>query len=104
MIIVIAILATIMLFAYERSAITPVVGAQAIHRRSVLAAVGVAALTVLAFDLGMGGWMLLLHYTETMPPATDAAFWMLMQIGIVLGVVTGYPVVRRLQRHRSTPA
>lgn len=61
-------------------------------------------LTVLAFDLGMGGWMLLLYYTETMPPATDAAFWMLMQIGIVLGVVTGYPVVRRLQRHRNTPA
>ncbi|WP_176458353.1 MULTISPECIES: DUF4396 domain-containing protein [unclassified Rhodococcus (in: high G+C Gram-positive bacteria)] len=103
MIIVIAILATIMLFVYERSAITPVVGTQAIHRRSVVAALGVAALTVLAFDLGMGGWMLLLHYTETMPPATDAAFWMLMQIGIVLGVVTGYPVVRRLQRHRSTP-
>ncbi|MBE7191349.1 MAG: DUF4396 domain-containing protein [Gordonia polyisoprenivorans] len=102
MILVIALLATIMLSAYERSANTPVVGEQAIRRHSVVSALSVAALTVLAFDLGMGGWMLLLHYTETMPPATDATFWMLMQIGIILGVVTGYPAVRHLQRHRNT--
>lgn len=105
MIIVIAVLATAMLFVFERSAIAPAVGAQEIRRRSIAAALGAAALTVLAFDLGMGGWMLLLHFTETMPPATDAAFWMLMQFGIVLGVVTGYPAVRLLQRHRnSSPA
>ncbi|MGB3769765.1 MAG: DUF4396 domain-containing protein [Rhodococcus sp. (in: high G+C Gram-positive bacteria)] len=104
MIIVIAVLATAMLYVYERTAITPTVGAQDIRRRSVAAALGVAALTVLAFDLGMGGWMLLLHFTETMPPATDAAFWMLMQVGIVLGVITGFPAVRRFQRHRTTSA
>ena len=104
MIIVIAILATAMLFVYERSALTSTVGAQDIRRRSVAAALGVAALTVLAFDLGMGGWMLLLHYTETMPPATDAAFWMLMQVGIVLGVITGFPAVRHFQRRRTTSA
>ena len=104
MIIVIAILATIMLFVYERSAITPVVGAQAIHsafcpgcgRRRCVDRTGVRP---------RDGWLdAAAVLTETMPPATDAAFWMLMQIGIVLGVVTGYPVVRRLQRHRSTPA
>lgn len=104
MIIVIAVLATAMLFVYERSAVIPTDGAYGIRRRSVAAALGAAALTVLAFDLGMGGWMLLLHFTETMPPATDAAFWMLMQIGIVLGVVTGYPAVRRLQSRRNPPA
>ena len=104
MIIVIAVLATAMLFVYERSTTTPTVGSPETRRLPVTATLGAAALTVLAFDLGMGGWMLLLHFTGTMPPATDAAFWMLMQIGIVLGVVTGYPAVRRLQRHRPTAA
>ncbi|MBY6709173.1 MULTISPECIES: DUF4396 domain-containing protein [unclassified Rhodococcus (in: high G+C Gram-positive bacteria)] len=104
MIIVIALLATAMLFAYERSAVTPTVGARDTRRPSVAAALGAAAVTVLAFDLGMGGWMLLLHFTETMPPATDAAFWLLMQVGIVLGVITGYPAVRLLRDHRNSPA
>lgn len=104
MIIVIALLATAMLAVYERSAVTPTVGAHGIRQRSVAAAIGAAALTVLAFDLGMGGWMLLLHFTETMPPATDATFWMLMQVGIVLGVVTGYPAVRRLRSRLNSPA
>lgn len=60
--------------------------------------------TVLAFDIGMGGWMLLLHFNELMPPATDAAFWFLMQLGIVLGLMTGYPVVRRLAARGQTAA
>lgn len=102
MIIVIAVLATVMLFFYERT--TPAAAAATgAGRLPVVAALGAAAITVLAFDIGMGGWMLLLHFTATMPPATDATFWLLMQIGIILGVITGYPAVRRLnRRHRAT--
>lgn len=96
MILVIAVLATGLLFAHERVAD---------HRAGVLslgAALGAAAVTVLAFDVGMGGWMLLLHFNELMPPATEGAFWFLMQIGIVLGLLTGYPVVKWLTR-RDAP-
>lgn len=98
MIIVIGILAMLILFAYEL----------AMHAKpnatiSVGAAAGAAVLTVLAFDIGMGGWMLLLHFNEFMPPATEGSFWFLMQLGIVLGLVTGYPVVRWLQDSLTGP-
>lgn len=87
MILVIGAIAILLLTAYERLAV---------GRSRLGAAFVVATVTVLAFDVGMGGWMLLLHYNELMPPATDASFWFLMQLGVVLGLVTGYPVVRRL--------
>ena len=97
MILVIAALAVALLFAYER--LTGV-------RKDTVVPVGeafaAAVLTVLAFDIGMGGWMLLLHFNALMPAATEAGFWLLMQIGIVLGLVTGYPAVAWLvRRHRS---
>ena len=57
---------------------------------------------MLAFDIGMGGWMLLLHFNEYMPPATEGTFWFLMQIGIVLGLATGYPAVAWLARRNRT--
>lgn len=100
MIIVIAVLAAILLFGYERAASG--------HGRNRVLPVGAAALaavvTVLAFDLGMGGWMLLLHFNELMPPATEGSFWFLMQIGIVLGLLTGYPAVAWLTRRGLTVA
>ena len=98
MIIVIGVLAMVLLFLYERAAsrTAPAGGL------TVGASAAAAVLTVLAFDIGMGGWMLLLHFNEFMPPATDAAFWMLMQLGIVLGLITGYPVVAWLERRRRT--
>ena len=98
MIIVIGLLAMALLFVYERAASR--------HGRAAALPIGAAAvaavLTVLAFDIGMGGWMLLLHFNEFMPPATEGSFWFLMQIGIVLGLLTGYPVVSWLtQRHKT---
>ena len=41
---------------------------------------------------------------ELMPPATGATFWFLMQIGIILGLITGYPAVAWLTRRRRTAA
>lgn len=92
MILVIAVLATVLLFGYERAS----------RGARISTAVGAAVLTVLAFDIGMGGWMLLLHFNGFMPPAGDAGFWLLMQVGIVLGLVTGYPAVSWLARRRRT--
>ena len=99
MILVIGALAMLLLFVFERTA-----ASSPGRRPSVGTAAGAAVLTVLAFDIGMGGWMLLLHFNEYMPPATEGAFWFLMQVGIVLGLATGYPAVSWLTRRRRTVA
>lgn len=97
MIIVIAVLAVIMLAVYERIASQ---GARARRTAglSVGAAIVAALITVAAFDIGMVGWMLLLHYNDAMPAADDSTFWFLMQLGVVIGLVTAYPAVRWLRR------
>ncbi len=97
MILVIGALAMLILFAFERTTVT-----SRGRRLSAGAAAGAAVLTVLAFDIGMGGWMLLLHFNEFMPPATEGTFWFLMQLGIVLGLATGYPAVAWLTRRNRT--
>lgn len=93
MIAVIGVLAIAVLFAFEFStrARRPVSGS------TVAAALGVSAVAVLAFDVGMGGWMLL-HFNSAMPAPGDVAFLFLMQIGIALGFLTGYPAVALLLR------
>jgi hypothetical protein len=102
MILVIGALAMVILYAYERAA-----AREQGRRLSSAAAAGLAVATVLAFDVGMGGWMVLLHFNELMPPATEATFWFLMQIGIVLGLLTGYPVAswlaNRTERQTGSP-
>ncbi|WP_158257204.1 DUF4396 domain-containing protein [Kineococcus xinjiangensis] len=68
-------------------------------------AVAVAFLTVLAFDVGMLGWMLVLHFAGLMPHPTDVSFVFLMQVGLVLGLIAGYPAVSvLLRRGLKTPA
>lgn len=95
MIIVIAVLATVMLAIYERVASH---GPRPARKRglSVGAALAAALITVAAFDIGMVGWMLLLHFNNLMPPVTDSTFWFLMQMGVILGLLTGYPAVKWL--------
>lgn len=90
MIIVIAVLATVLLAVFEVVAGKP---------PAVAALIGLV--TVLAFDVGMLGWMLLLHFSENMPPATTMAFWFLMQLGVVLGTLTALPVVRWFVARRA---
>jgi len=85
MILVIAVVASALLALFEASA-----------GKKLVTAAWVATFTVLAFDVGMGGWMLLLHFSENMPAASHVAFWFLMQIGVVLGTLTALPAVRWL--------
>lgn len=91
MILVIAVIAVALLATFE-----------AVAGRRIAAAVALAAVTVLAFDVGMGGWMLLLHFTGNMPSASHVAFWFLMQLGVVLGTLTALPVVHWLAERRSS--
>ena len=95
MIAAVAVIATAFLFAYEYFFSTVPA-----RRLSGGQGLGVAALislaTVLAFDVGMGGWMLFLHFGWVMPSVTDVTFLFLMQVGLILGFLTGYPMVRFL--------
>jgi hypothetical protein len=52
----------------------------------------------------MGGWMLLLHFGELMPPLSSVSFLFLMQIGILLGFLTGLPAVALLLKRGSNIA
>ncbi|GKV71890.1 hypothetical protein QMY03_00770 [Arthrobacter sp. KFRI-F3372] len=49
-----------------------------------------AIVTVLAFDTGMGGWMLFMQFGNFMPAPTDISFFFLMQVGLVLEFFTAY--------------
>jgi hypothetical protein len=101
MILVIAVLAVVMLAVYERmTSREPSTGrTRGISMGSALAA---AFITVAAFDVGMVGWMLLLHFNDLMPPVTDSTFWFLMQMGVILGLLTGYPAVSWLLRRNQS--
>ncbi len=95
MVVIIAVLATALIFVFEYVFFT------AKDRRvpglkGVRPALVVATITVVAFDLGMLGWMLILHYTENMPAAGDVRFTFLMQVGLILGTLTAYPAMRLL--------
>ncbi|WP_423844602.1 DUF4396 domain-containing protein [Aeromicrobium sp.] len=101
MMLLIAVLAVVMLAIYERVASS---GQFAGRRRgiSIGAAVAAAFITVAAFDVGMVGWMLLLHFNDLMPPVDEGTFWFLMQMGVIVGLSTGYPAVQwLLRRHRT---
>lgn len=97
MILTIAIIAAVLLFAFEYLFVTvPARGLK--PGEGVGVALTIALVTVLAFDIGMGGWMVVLHLFLGMPPLTDVSFFFLMQVGLVLGFLTGYPAVRLLEQ------
>ncbi len=94
MILVIAVLVVVMLTVYERTASSMVSGQP--HRLTIGAAVFASVVTVVAFDIGMVGWMLLLHFNDAMPAVSESTFWFLMQVGVIVGLATGYPAVKWL--------
>lgn len=95
MVAIITVLATALIFVFEYVFFTSK-DRRVPGLRGVRPALVVATITVLAFDLGMLGWMLILYYTETMPAAGDIRFTFLMQIGLVLGTLTAFPAMRFL--------
>ena len=103
MILVIAVIATLLLFAFEYFFST--VPARGLPSGKGLGvALLIALVTVLAFDVGMGGWMLVMHFLLFMPPLTDVTFLFLMQVGLILGFLTGYPAVLWLVRRGTKTA
>lgn len=102
MILLIGLLVIVMLAVFER--VTSGSPASRTRRLSIGGALFAAVITVVAFDVGMVGWMLLLHFNNAMPAVTDGTFWFLMQLGVVVGLATGYPAVRWLLRRNQTVA
>lgn len=92
MIILIAVLALPLLFAFEYF----------FSGKGLGAALLTATVAILAFDVGMGAAMMFVHFVLMFPP-TEIAFWFFMQIGLILGFATAYPVVLWLVR-RDTGA
>jgi hypothetical protein len=58
-------------------------------------------LAISAFEIGLFGWMAItqLVLSPARLPADSAAFWFLMQVGMLIGFVTTYPVNWWLIRH-----
>lgn len=50
--------------------------------------------SLIAFEIGLFGWMALMRYVLFTPPLqpNEALFWFMMQIGMVIGFLTSYPV------------
>ena len=55
-------------------------------------------LSVLSFEVGLFGWMALEHYVIFQPPLPidSSSHWFMMQIGMILGFLTSWPVNRWL--------
>ena len=57
-------------------------------------------LSVLSFEVGLFGWMAVAEYAiwKSPPPIDSSSHWFLMQIGMILGFATSWPVNRWLLR------
>jgi hypothetical protein len=86
-------LAFVLGIAFQYFSIAPMRGLGL--RDGLRAAVKADALSLLAFEVGLFGWMAFMQFVLFPDPhlAPDhAAYWFLMQAGMVLGFATAYPV------------
>jgi len=63
-------------------------------RDGLVAAIKADALSLIAFEVGLFGWMVfvqLVAFPEHLEP-NSPTFWFMMQIGMALGFLTAYPV------------
>jgi hypothetical protein len=69
-------------------------------RDGLIAAIKADTLSIIAFQVGMYGWMALMHYVLfPMPRNLDpdsAAYWLMMQVAMVFGFLTSLPMNRWL--------
>jgi len=67
--------------------------------RGLIAAIKADTLTILAFEFGMFAWMALVFFVLFPHPhlmPTQAVYWLMMQIAMVIGFITSLPVNRWL--------
>ena len=58
------------------------------------AAIKADTLSLIAFEIGLFGWMALMRFVFFNPPLepNDSVYWFMMQIGMVIGFATSYPM------------
>lgn len=64
-------------------------------RDGIIAALKADTLSLTAFEVGLFGWMAVMQlvlFREPHLTPDHAAYWLLMQIGMILGFATAYPV------------
>ena len=64
-------------------------------RQAVWAAVKADTLSILAFQVGMYGWMALVYFKLAVHPhltAFEPAYWLSMQAGMICGYATSFPM------------
>lgn len=79
--------------AFQYFSIAPMRGLG--RRDGVAAAAKADALSLLTFEIGLFGWMAFMQFVLfTDPHITPAhpAYWLLMQVGMILGFATAWPV------------
>ncbi len=59
-----------------------------------IAAIKADTLSLTAFEIGLFGWMLLMRFVFFSPPLhpDEPTYWFMMQIGMILGFFTAYPM------------
>lgn len=62
-------------------------------KEALKAAIKADTLSLIAFEIGMFGWMALVHFVifTTPPEPTTSVYWFMMQIAMILGFLTSYP-------------
>jgi hypothetical protein len=67
---------------------------------SIREAIKVDTLSIVAFQVGLFGWMALSHFVLFQPPlkVDTSAHWFMMQVGMIVGYATAWPVNRWLVR------
>ena len=71
-------------------------------RDGLIAALKSDTLSVITFEIGLFGWMALMFFVFFHDPhlrPDHAAYWFLMQVGMILGFLTSYPANNWLIRH-----
>lgn len=64
-------------------------------RDGIIAALKADTLSLTAFEIGLFGWMAIMQlvlFTSPHLKPDHAAYWLLMQVGMILGFFTAYPV------------
>jgi len=67
--------------------------------QGLIAAIKADTLTILAFEVGMFAWMAIVFFVLFPHPhlmPTEASYWLMMQIAMVIGFITSLPVNRWL--------
>ncbi len=70
-------------------------------KQGIIAAVKSDTLSIFTFEIGLFGWMALTFFVFFPHPhlrPTQASYWLMMQIGMILGFLTSYPMNRWLIR------